>query len=92
MHLILFCSTYGSKELIESRNEGNHASMQFIREYSFSADENSSPSPDSTRSFGETQLEIFHHRHGLLILHLLAASMFVPSMVAWLQVRLNFHL
>uniref|UniRef100_A0A5B6ZJW4 GPI inositol-deacylase n=1 Tax=Davidia involucrata TaxID=16924 RepID=A0A5B6ZJW4_DAVIN len=48
-------------------------------------DENCSSSPDSARSFGDTQLEIFHHRHGLLILHFLAALMFVPSLVAWLQ-------
>ncbi|XP_058114854.1 GPI inositol-deacylase isoform X2 [Magnolia sinica] len=40
---------------------------------------------DSTRSFGETQLEIFNYRHGILILHLLASLMFVPSLVAWLQ-------
>lgn len=82
---IALCSSSGSKELVESQNEGNHASMQFIREHNFSADESNSHSPNSTRSFGETQLEIFHHRHGLLILHLLAALMFVPSMVAWLQ-------
>ncbi|KAA8548186.1 hypothetical protein F0562_004553 [Nyssa sinensis] len=55
-------------------------------------DENCSSSPDSPRSFGDTQLEIFHHRHGLLILHFLAALMFAPSLVAWLQriVRLSF--
>ncbi|KAM7463693.1 hypothetical protein LguiA_031814 [Lonicera macranthoides] len=45
----------------------------------------SSQSPDFAQSYGETQLEIFHHRHGLLILHLLAALMFGPSFVAWLQ-------
>ncbi|KAL4589214.1 hypothetical protein LXL04_002119 [Taraxacum kok-saghyz] len=41
--------------------------------------------PDSTRSYGETQLEIYHHRHGLLILHLLSLLMFLPSLVAWFE-------
>ncbi|XP_051117453.1 uncharacterized protein LOC127242099 isoform X2 [Andrographis paniculata] len=43
-------------------------------------------SPKSTRSYGDTQLEIFYHQHGLLILHLLAALMFAPSLAAWIQV------
>ncbi|KAH9743748.1 Hydrolases acting on ester bond [Citrus sinensis] len=45
----------------------------------------SSSSPDSSKTFSDTQLEIFHHRHGLLILHLLASLMFVPSLMAWFQ-------
>nr|XP_043613112.1 uncharacterized protein LOC122585082 [Erigeron canadensis] len=48
-------------------------------------DENSSSTPDSARSYGDTQLEIFHHRQGLLILHLLCLLMFLPSLVAWLE-------
>lgn len=40
----------------------------------------------SEKSFVETQADIFNHRHGLLILHLLAALMFVPSLAAWFQV------
>ncbi|XP_010425480.1 PREDICTED: uncharacterized protein LOC104710555 isoform X2 [Camelina sativa] len=39
----------------------------------------------SEKSFIETQADIFNHRHGLLILHLLAALMFVPSLAAWFQ-------
>ncbi|KAL4591801.1 hypothetical protein LXL04_004773 [Taraxacum kok-saghyz] len=50
-------------------------------------DENSSGTPDSTRSYGETQLEIYHHRHGLLILHLLSLLMFLPSLVAGLSMK-----
>ncbi|XP_038896443.1 GPI inositol-deacylase isoform X2 [Benincasa hispida] len=50
-----------------------------------SIEDNLSTSPGSSKSFGETQLEIFHHCHGLLILHLVAAVMFAPSLVAWLQ-------
>ncbi|XP_028778530.1 uncharacterized protein LOC114735049 isoform X2 [Neltuma alba] len=42
-------------------------------------------SPDSSKSFGDTQLDLFHHRHGLLILHFVAATMFAPSLAAWLQ-------
>ncbi|KAM7267450.1 hypothetical protein ACFE04_009616 [Oxalis oulophora] len=42
-------------------------------------------SPSSPISFMDTQLELFNHRHGLLILHLLAAFMFVPSLAAWFQ-------
>lgn len=51
----------------------------------FSSEDSFSNSPDS-KSFGETQLDVFHHRHGLLILHLLATMMFAPSVVAWFQV------
>ncbi|ESQ32740.1 hypothetical protein EUTSA_v10003555mg [Eutrema salsugineum] len=39
----------------------------------------------SEKSFVETQADIFNHRHGLLIIHLLAALMFVPSLAAWFQ-------
>ncbi|XP_077237566.1 hydrolases, acting on ester bond isoform X2 [Tasmannia lanceolata] len=48
-------------------------------------DENYSKNPNSAKSFSETQLEIFNYRLGMLILHLIAALMFVPSLVAWLQ-------
>ncbi|RZC51018.1 hypothetical protein C5167_019441 [Papaver somniferum] len=48
-------------------------------------EENPLNSPNSARSYSDTQLEIFNFRHGMLILHLLAALMFVPSLVAWLQ-------
>ncbi|KAL3526141.1 hypothetical protein ACH5RR_014513 [Cinchona calisaya] len=84
-----FRSHSGSKQSIESGN-GVSASMHFMPKYSSESklsplNENNCNSPDSARSFAETQLEIFHHQHGLLILHLLAAIMFVPSVVAWIQ-------
>lgn len=47
--------------------------------------DNYSSSPESAGSFVDTQLDFFHHRHGLLTLHLLAALMFVPSLAAWWQ-------
>lgn len=65
------------------KNDGlNHSSLL----------EENSYSPSASRSFGDTQLEIFHHQHGLLVLHFLAALMFVPSLVAWLQVRSAYFL
>ncbi|KAH7847529.1 hypothetical protein Vadar_027217 [Vaccinium darrowii] len=80
-----------SKESFNSRNEGHDRSEQLtfrnghgLNQQSL-LDDSCSSSPDSARSFGDTQLEMFHHRHGLLILHFLAALMFVPSLVAWLQ-------
>ncbi|KAL2939989.1 GPI inositol-deacylase [Bienertia sinuspersici] len=50
-----------------------------------SLEENQNSTGVSSNSYGDIQLEVFHHRHGLLILHLLAMLMFVPSLVAWLQ-------
>ncbi|XP_059640076.1 GPI inositol-deacylase isoform X2 [Cornus florida] len=80
-----------NKELTDSRRNCNDGSEQIAYRLGggfnqhFPADVNNSSSPDAARSFGETQLEIFHHRHGLLILHLLAVLLFAPSFVAWLQ-------
>ncbi|KAL6288194.1 hypothetical protein ACE6H2_012584 [Prunus campanulata] len=69
-------------ELFDCKKEGNDGS----RHLPFKSDGDCcSNSPDSSISFGEAQLEIFHHRHGLFILHLAAALMFVPSLVAWFQ-------
>ncbi|KAK6913024.1 GPI inositol-deacylase PGAP1-like [Dillenia turbinata] len=65
-------------ELLESKLGGG--SKQH-----FSLDENQSSSPNSTKSFSDTQLEIFHQQHALLILNVLAAFMLVPSFVAWVQ-------
>ncbi|PSS30172.1 GPI inositol-deacylase [Actinidia chinensis var. chinensis] len=89
-HITLSCHAQ-SKELFDSRNEGYEMAEQFVRRHSDGSnqhpmlDESCSSTPDSTRSFGETQLEMFHHQHGLLMLHFLATLMFVPSLVAWLQ-------
>lgn len=79
------------KELCDYKNKGNDGSRQFTSKSDgrsnqrLPLEENSSNSPDSSKSFGDTQLEVFHHRHGLLILHLVAALMFVPSLAACLQ-------
>lgn len=68
---------FGFGNGVKSSNDENEEGLP--------VDENSSGTPDSARSYGETQLEIFHHRHGLLILHLLSLLMFLPSLVAWLE-------
>jgi glycosylphosphatidylinositol deacylase len=80
------------KELFGYKNKGNDGSEQFTSKFDGRSDqrlpleERSSNSLDSSKSFGDTQLEMFHHRHGMLVLHFVAALMFVPSLVAWLQV------
>lgn len=85
------------QELCESGNEGKSNSMQYDSRSEgdisklFSGSVNCSSSPESTRSYSDRQLETFNHRHGLLILHLLAALMFVPSLVSWLQVCLVYY-
>ncbi|KAH9743747.1 Hydrolases acting on ester bond [Citrus sinensis] len=78
------------KELYDyNTNNNGRSKLRYTRERRFSPnlplDDCSSSSPDSSKTFSDTQLEIFHHRHGLLILHLLASLMFVPSLMAWFQ-------
>ncbi|XP_048327916.2 uncharacterized protein LOC107415154 isoform X1 [Ziziphus jujuba] len=91
-----FRSHARQKEVSDYKNDGNGGSEQptFLFDCTFDQKKEScSNSPNASKSYAETQLEIFHHRHGLLILHLLAALMFVPSLAAWLQrlgVGLNF--
>ncbi|KMZ73655.1 hypothetical protein ZOSMA_144G00150 [Zostera marina] len=49
-------------------------------------DEGSSYNSSSPgRSFSDAQIEIFNYRHGMLMLHFVAALMFGPSLIAWLQ-------
>ncbi|KAL5581294.1 hypothetical protein UlMin_013736 [Ulmus minor] len=85
-----FRSHARQKEVFDYRKEGSDGSGQltFTLDGKFNQNsplkESSTNSPDS-KSFSETQLELFHHRHGLLILHLIATLMFVPSLAAWLQ-------
>lgn len=65
------------KESVDQKNEAERKTRS--RQESLSVDL-------SEKSFVETQADIFNHVHGLLILHLLAALMFVPSLAAWFQV------
>ncbi|PON44025.1 GPI inositol-deacylase PGAP1-like [Parasponia andersonii] len=85
-----FRSHAQKKELLDCKKGGSAEQLTFTFEGTFDQDSPSkegfsSNSPDSSESYGETQLELFHHRHGLLILHLIAALMFLPSLAAWLQ-------
>ncbi|KAL6518762.1 hypothetical protein OROHE_017515 [Orobanche hederae] len=86
-----FRSHVGTKDFCESRNEGNSGSTLCHSKYGgdisklFPENETCNGSPESGRNYVDTQLEFFHHQHGLLVLHLLAALMFVPSLVAWLH-------
>lgn len=41
----------------------------------------------SELSFGETKLEIFYHHQGVLLLHLIATIMLIPSLVAFVKVH-----
>ncbi|XP_065877480.1 GPI inositol-deacylase isoform X2 [Euphorbia lathyris] len=85
------CSHARRNELFDFKDEGNERTQEVALKHkgelnhNSPLEEKSSDSPNSSKSFGDTQLEIFHHRHGLFMLHLLAALMFVPSLVAWLQ-------
>ncbi|KAL6551436.1 hypothetical protein OROGR_007590 [Orobanche gracilis] len=89
-------SHVGTKDFCESRNEVNSGSILCNSKYGgdisklFPENETCNGSPESGRNYVDTQLELFHHRHGLLVLHFLAALMFVPSLVAWLQSNWNW--
>ncbi|XP_044466690.1 uncharacterized protein LOC123196684 isoform X2 [Mangifera indica] len=86
-----FHSNVWRTELFDYTSDSNGGSRQFAssRDGRFNHDlpseKNNYDSPDPTKSYSDTQLEIFHHQHGLLILHLLATLMFVPSLIARLQ-------
>ncbi|XVE84099.1 hypothetical protein DITRI_Ditri16bG0142300 [Diplodiscus trichospermus] len=71
------------KKESDYRTEGSYLSQPFTSKPG-------SPSKENSSSYVQTQEDIFHHRHGLLVLHLLAALMFVPSLVSWLQ-RIGMH-
>ncbi|XP_047263581.1 uncharacterized protein LOC107860723 isoform X2 [Capsicum annuum] len=86
-----FRSHTQSKELIESGKGSRSGLEQLIPQYDgeinnqFPQKESNSKSLDSVKSYGDTQLEIFNHQHGLFVLHLLATLMFVPSLISWIQ-------
>ncbi|KAH7684179.1 GPI inositol-deacylase PGAP1-like protein [Dioscorea alata] len=82
------CSNSQRKEFYDSRTNGISslpAKASGVFGPLLPLDENSSSSPNSARSYGDSQLEIFNYQHGVLILHVLATLMFIPSLVAWLQ-------
>ncbi|KAL8137355.1 hypothetical protein V2J09_003356 [Rumex salicifolius] len=86
-----FRSLTQKKESLGSRSNEMDAAEQYalhrdggIKNPS-SSEQNGSNCPEPANSFSDMQLEIFYHRHGLLILHFLAAMMFGPSLLAWFQ-------
>ncbi|KAC9404470.1 hypothetical protein E3N88_45894 [Mikania micrantha] len=75
-----------TEDIFGFRNDGKLSNLKNVEsEDALHVDENSCGTPDSARSYGDTQLEIFHHRHGLLTLHLLSLLMFLPSLISWLE-------
>lgn len=82
------CSLTHKKVDYSSKDKGDGSERYAYRhsghrKHYLPSDENDSPG--SADSYGDIQLEVFHLRHGMLILHLLATLMFGPSLVAWLQ-------
>ncbi|XVF57876.1 hypothetical protein PTKIN_Ptkin07bG0017800 [Pterospermum kingtungense] len=75
--------SHARKKESDCKIEGNYVSQHFTAKPG-------SPSKENSSSYGQTQEDIFHQRHGLLLLHFLAALMFVPSLVSWLQ-RIGMH-
>ncbi|MBA0683461.1 hypothetical protein Goari_025120, partial [Gossypium aridum] len=71
------------KTEVDDRSEGNCSSQQVTSQPG-------SPSKENRPSYSQAQEDIFHQRHGLLVLHLVAALMFGPSLVSWLQ-RIGMH-
>ncbi|PPE01285.1 hypothetical protein GOBAR_DD01674 [Gossypium barbadense] len=71
------------KKEVDDRSEGNCSSQQVTSQPG-------SPSKENRPSYSQAQEDIFHQRHGLLVLHLVAALMLGPSLVSWLQ-RIGMH-
>lgn len=90
--LMASCRSHARRELFDSRNEENSDGFE---QFAFKAgpefkqglpvDDKGSSSPESAKSYAEGQLEIFHHCHGMFVLHLLSTLMFAPSLLTWLQ-------
>ncbi|MBA0599428.1 hypothetical protein Gorai_005648, partial [Gossypium raimondii] len=75
--------SHARKKESDYKTEGNYLSQQLKAKPG-------SPSKENSSSYIQTQEDIFHLRHGLLVLHILATLMFVPSLVSWLQ-RIGMH-
>lgn len=86
-----FRSIIHRKESFNSKDKGNDGLERYAYQHSGRL-KHQSPSGEiynsgagSASSYSDIQLEAFHFRHGMLILHFLATLMFAPSLVAWLQ-------
>lgn len=74
------CSQWHQKNSVQ-----NHGQVGDVQMTPMKVDGNFMSSPKTVISFGDTQLEIFNYGQGLLLLHLIATAMLIPSLVAWGQ-------
>lgn len=77
-------ASFNSDSLRNGLNNIGSDKYDDASEKNFDSDDSASSSPSSS-NFADTQMEIFNHQHGVLILHVLATLMFVPSAVSWFQ-------
>ncbi|XP_010528191.1 PREDICTED: GPI inositol-deacylase [Tarenaya hassleriana] len=94
-HSSMSCFVMASRRkesVAEQKNGASHRARHSLTRQDLLSDQNlisekktSSALGFPEKSFRETQAEIFNHRHGLLMLHLLSMLMFVPSLAAWFQ-------
>lgn len=76
------CSRSQQQQKISMPNHGQAVDSQIAP---MSVDGPYLGSPKTVISFGDTQLEVFNYGQGLLLLHLIATAMLIPSLVAWGQ-------
>lgn len=85
--VLLFAHTWScySSLCSQQNNPVQNPSQAVDRQMVPTMDGNYMGSPKTLISFGDTQLEIFNYGQGLLLLHLIATAMLIPSLVAWGQ-------
>jgi glycosylphosphatidylinositol deacylase len=88
LYLYCFCSHRLQKTLLWNAKKDDRIGPQLEKVGSL-GDELKKP---SALTHGETQIDTYHHRQGLLLLHLLCAVMLGPSLAAWVQVVTLSHL
>lgn len=87
LYLYCFCSHRLQKTLLWNAKKDDRIGPQLEKVGSL-GDELNKP---SALTHGETQIDTYHHRQGLLLLHLLCAVMLGPSLAAWVQVVTLSH-
>eukprot|EP00252_Welwitschia_mirabilis_P024612 TRINITY_DN7353_c0_g1_i1.p1 TRINITY_DN7353_c0_g1~~TRINITY_DN7353_c0_g1_i1.p1 ORF type:complete len:839 (-),score=150.73 TRINITY_DN7353_c0_g1_i1:172-2490(-) len=68
-----------------SKFKDTFSEADIVKHASYKKEEGHSPCKESSISFGETQLEAFNYQQGMLLLHMTATFMLLPSLVAWGQ-------
>eukprot|EP00250_Pteridium_aquilinum_P021427 c25120_g1_i1 orf=424-3750(-) len=74
------CSQQQQSTIVQKSDEAVDKQMAPMK-----LDEQHIASPKTLISFGDAQLENFNYSQGLLLLHLIATAMLIPSLVAWGQ-------